>query len=107
MTRSLPMAAALILIVAAGIVHGRWTQRWSVSHAIEGGRCQGRSPADEAGRLARAKLELDRAQLTMAEIAGYVARRYEDRRGGDAVTILLVCGARGRSRCTPDIATRG
>lgn len=108
MTRSLPMAVALILIVTAGIVHGRWTQRWSVSHAIEEAVAKVDRLPMKLGDWQGQKLELDRAQLTMAEIAGYVARRYEDRRGGDAVTILLVCGAPGPiSVHTPDICYSG
>ncbi|SIO61448.1 Protein of unknown function [Singulisphaera sp. GP187] len=104
MLRLLPMTIALVMVVSAGIVHGQWTQRWTVSHAIE----------DAAARLERLPLvlgdwqgetlELNREQVVLAGIAGYVARRYEESLSKDAVTILLVCGSPGPiSVHTPDV----
>ncbi|SIN67712.1 Protein of unknown function [Singulisphaera sp. GP187] len=108
MLRSLPMVAALILVIAAGIVHGRWTQRWTVSHAIEEAAAKIDRLPTTLGDWQGEAFELDRKQLELAEIAGYVARRYTDRIQGDVVTILLVCGAPGPiSVHTPDICYSG
>jgi hypothetical protein len=108
MRRTLPMATALVLVIAAGLVHGQWTRRWGRSDAVE----------SAAARLERIPLTLgdwhaqsetlSRRQLEVAEIAGYVARRYENRAGKGAVTILLVCGRPGPiSVHTPDICYAG
>ena len=35
MARILPLITALIVVVAAGFVHGRWTQRWEKSPELE------------------------------------------------------------------------
>ncbi|WP_237722551.1 exosortase-associated EpsI family protein [Singulisphaera acidiphila] len=102
------MTIALALVISAGVVHGRWTHRWTVSHAIE----------DAAARLDRVPLtlgdwqgepmELDRKQLALGEIAGYIARRYVNRLNQDTVTVLLVCGSPGPiSVHTPDVCYVG
>ncbi|AGA29603.1 exosortase-associated EpsI family protein [Singulisphaera acidiphila] len=108
MLRNLPIVAALSLVIAAGIVHGRWTHRWTVSHAIEDAAARIDRLPMTLGDWQGQAMKLDREQLALAEIAGYVARRYEDRLHGDAVTILLVCGAPGPiSVHTPDICYSG
>ena len=102
------MTIALTLVVTAGIVHGRWTQRWTVSHAVEDAVARVSRVPMTLGDWRGKAFELDREQLAVGEIAGYVARRYEDRLNGDAVTILLVCGAPGPiSVHTPDICYSG
>jgi hypothetical protein len=108
MPRALPLAIALALIIAAGLVHGQWTQRWTTSHAVETAVARlGRVPMNFGDWRGRS-LEMDREQLAMAEIDGYVARRYVDRHGAAAVTILLVCGRPGPiSVHTPDICYAG
>lgn len=106
--QALPLTLAFGLVIAAGIVHGRWTHRWTVSHAVEDAVAKvNRLPMTLADWRGQA-LELDREQLALGEIAGYVARRYEDRIHGGVVTILLVCGAPGPiSVHTPDICYSG
>jgi hypothetical protein len=99
---------ALALVIAAGLVHGQWTQRWTASSAIETAAVRlGRVPmtiSDWRGR----SLEMNREQLAMAEIAGHVARCYEDRLGRTAVTVLLVCGRPGPIAAhTPEICYPG
>jgi hypothetical protein len=102
------MMIALALVIAAGLVHGRWTQRWSASRAVEDAVARlGQVPTNVGawqGRL----LEMDREQLARANIAGHVARRYGRRDGTAAVTILLVCGLPGPIAVhTPDICYAG
>jgi len=109
MTRALPGATALILVIAAGLVNGHWTRRWSTSHAVESAVARlGRVPMSLGDWRGRSLAKIGREQLAMAEIDGYVARRYEDRRGEAAVTILLVCGRPGPiSVHTPDVCYAG
>jgi hypothetical protein len=99
---------ALALVIAAGLVHGQWTQRWSVSHAVENAVARLERVPMTLGDWKGRSLTMDREQLAMAEIAGYVARRYERSGGGTAVTVLLVCGRPGPiSVHTPDICYSG
>jgi hypothetical protein len=108
MPRAFSFVIALALVIAAGLVHGQWTQRWTTSSVVETAAARlGRVPmtiGDWRGR----SLELNREQLFMAEIAGHVARCYENRLGRTAVTILLVCGRPGPIAVhTPDICYAG
>ncbi|WP_406695894.1 exosortase-associated EpsI family protein [Singulisphaera sp. Ch08] len=108
MLRLLPTTLALALVISAGIVHGRWTQRWAVSHTIEDAAARLRRLPMTLGDWQGMPMELDRKQVELAEIAGYVVRRYEDRVNKDVVTILLVCGSPGPiSVHTPDICYAG
>jgi hypothetical protein len=108
MVRTLPILAAAVVLVSTGLVHGVWTDRWKKSGALE----------RAVARLDRVPLvigdwqgqpdELDRDQLEAAEIAGHLLRRYENKRTGDKVTVLVVCGRPGPiSVHSPDICYRG
>jgi len=99
---------ALVLVIAAGLVHGRWTNRWTTSAAVVKAVGKlGRLPMILGDWQARS-LEMNREQLALAEIAGCIARRYENRQNKAAVTVLLVCGHPGAiSVHTPDICYTG
>jgi hypothetical protein len=83
---------ASVLLVASGVVHGLWTDRWG-------------APPDVRGAAADLeKLPLDfgpwkgsdvKAGPTVAGVAGCVQRRYEHRQTGMVVTVALVCGRPG------------
>jgi hypothetical protein len=108
MHRALPIVTALALVLAAGLVHGRWTRRWAGSGEVEAAVAGLRQVPLTLGGWQGRPFELDREQLVMAEIDGYVARRYEDPRGGSSVTVLLVCGRPGPiSVHTPDVCYDG
>jgi Protein of unknown function (DUF3485) len=106
MTRLLPIATAVVVLIAGGVVHGLWTDRWAVQ-------------PDAAAAAAR----MDALPLTIGDwegealpvstrelqgLAGYVARRYVNRGTGDAVTLALMCGRpRVVSIHTPDVCYAG
>jgi hypothetical protein len=108
MFRALPLAIALTLVIAAGLVHGRWTQRWSPSRAVEDAVVRLEGVPMILGDWQGRPLQLDREELAVAGIAGSVARRYENHRVNAAVSVLLVCGRPGSiSVHTPDICYAG
>ncbi|MCC6420729.1 MAG: exosortase-associated EpsI family protein [Gemmataceae bacterium] len=102
MTRLLPVAAAVVVLLFSGLVHGVWTDRWA-----------------ELEDLHAAVARLDRLPLNLGEwqgeevpmknrqssgLAGCLARRYVHRPTGKAVTIFLGCGRPGPvSIHTPDV----
>jgi hypothetical protein len=108
MLRTLPVLIAVPLVIAAGYVHGRWTNRWSPNRAVEAAVARlSRVPAEIGGWRGR-DLELDRKTMAVAEIDGYVMRRYEDPRTGAAVSALLVCGRPGPIAAhTPEVCYGG
>jgi hypothetical protein len=109
MPRALPIVAALVLVIAGGLVRVRWAVRGSEPGAVAAAVARlDRIPevlGDWRGRPARA---LQRRVLEEAEIAGYVSRLYEHRRSGAALSLLVVCGRPGPiSVHTPDICYSG
>jgi hypothetical protein len=93
--------AATVLIVATGIVHGFWTDRWAA--AVE--------PKQAAERLAQLPMtigEWDGADPeiqgeSVPGVVGSLQRRYTHRVTGATVILALVCGRPGPvSIHTPD-----
>jgi hypothetical protein len=108
MTRTLLAILALLVLVASGVVHGLWTDRWRTTG----------EPAAWAARLADVPrtfgdwegqdLTLDDNSLEVAEVTGYLARDYVHRRTGARVQVVIVCGRPGPiSVHTPDVCLRG
>ena len=96
MLRILPLFCAAALLAGSGVVHRVWTGAWSGSD---------NEPAAFAKRLANvpmtfgpwqgSDLEIDQAQLTVAEAVGYVSRKYIQPDSGAEVTVLILCGRPG------------
>lgn len=108
MPRKFPLVAAVALLLLSGAAAGLWTNRWGLST----------STAEASQRLASVPLDLDGwethemtlsdAELRQAEVAGYVYRRYVNRRSGAVVSALVLCGRPGPlSVHTPDICYTG
>jgi hypothetical protein len=102
MTRILPIAATLAVLIAGGVVHGLWTDRWVPKP----------DPAAAATRFDNLPLTigdwegeaLQVSRRDLQGLSGYLARRYVNRDSGDAVTLALMCGRpRFVSIHTPDV----
>lgn len=100
--RYFPPLTAIVLGICCGIVHGFWTDRWTVSHA----------PAEAAARMAQLPLEAgdwQAQELPVSDreteaISGRLYRRYLNRLSGSVVTVALVTGLPGPvSIHTPDV----
>jgi hypothetical protein len=106
--RWLPALIGLAFIVAAGVSQGVLAGRWSRSRAIEDGAASlGRAPA-VIGDWEGADVPVDRRAMEMAEAAGYLMRRYKDRRTGRAADVLVVCGRPGPIAVhTPEVCYGG
>ncbi len=99
--------AALAIIVSAGIVQGRWTGRWSGSDDLKRRAAEISRVPINFGDWKGQDLPLDRRTQEGAGIAGYVMRRYVNRRG-EALTALLVCGPPGPIAAhTPEVCYPG
>jgi len=94
MLRVLAQALAFLLLAVSGVVHGLWTGRWGPSAALEAAaRCD--RVAMTLGDWEGQATVLPPRHLAVAEIAGYVSRRYVNRGTGQTVSVLLVCGRPG------------
>jgi hypothetical protein len=99
--------AALAIIVSAGITQGRWTGRWSASDDLKRRAEEIARVPVNVGDWKGQDLPLDRRTQEAAGIAGYVMRRYVNRRG-EGVTALLVCGRPGPIAAhTPEVCYPG
>ncbi len=94
LTRYLPVGAALVLIVAAAIVQGTWTERWGEFPEL----------ALYASQLKNVRLQIgdwtgedqedsdtDRKVLELAGAVGSLSRTYRNERN-EQVSIFIVCG---------------
>jgi hypothetical protein len=100
--------AAFALLVGAGLVHGRLTDRWGISGALAEAVARldrvPRSIGDWEGR----DVAMDRRQIDRAGIQGFLSRSYRNVRDGREATVLLVCGRPGQIAVhTPDVCYRG
>lgn len=93
--RFLACVAAIAIIVSAGVFHGDRSGRWGASAELARAVDRLEGVPLEVGSWRGESFELDAQQIEIGEIAGYVARRYEDRNRGAAVTVLLLCGRPG------------
>ena len=84
---------AVVLVIASGLVHGYWTERWSVSESVQNGASSvDRIPmkiGDWEGTPIKRKTQ------EQPGIARQVFRRYRNRRTGDEVSIAMICGRSG------------
>lgn len=108
MPRALPFLTAIALVVASGLVSGLRAQRWRVSEELRASVARlGRVPRN-AGAWKGQACAMDQRALDAGEISGYLARRYVNRRSGEAVSVLLVCGLPGPIAVhTPDVCFPG
>jgi Protein of unknown function (DUF3485) len=108
MIRLVMLLSAALLLAASGVSHRLWTGVWKVSN----------EPAESAARLADvptivgdwvgADTDVDKQQLDRAEAAGYLSRRYLQRRTGAEVSVFIICGRPGPIAVhTPDVCYGG
>lgn len=94
MKRWIATLTTCVLLLACGLVHGVWTERW----------VKGAAPEEAARRMEQLPLELGEWQGTASKVkpqqagdgvAGALQRHYVHRNGRTSITIFLVCGRPG------------
>jgi hypothetical protein len=108
-TRILFLLAACSLLLISGLVHGLWTDRWVVSRAVEDGVARLEnlplSVGDWRGAVREAPQE---EEIKGTVYADYRAYQFVNRRKGQVVNVLLVCGRPGPVAVhTPDVCLLG
>jgi hypothetical protein len=108
MLRFLPLAAAAACLVGSGLLCGLHTNRWGQPVHLQAAAGRLDAVASDLGDWQGAPFELDARQLQVAEVIGYLARRYVHRWNGNEITVLIVCGRPGPLAVhTPDVCFRG
>ena len=106
--RSIPYVLVLLILVTSGAITGIWTRRWETPPELAARNLASIGLVPETiGDWTGLSQQLDPRVMEIAEIDGYLMRRYVNDRG-DAVSVLLVCGRPGPiSVHTPDICYAG
>ncbi len=98
MRRHLPAAVMAALILTAGTIHGRWTNRWArateLQHAVDH---LGKLPLALGDWEGRENVldEKERSLYAASEAVVWVTRRYVHRVTGEALSLLVLCGPPG------------
>jgi hypothetical protein len=98
MKRYLPVAVMAALILTAGTIHGRWTNRWARSTELQ-------YAVDHLGKLpltlgdweGRENVldEKERNLYAASQAVAWVTRRYVHRVTGESLSLLVLCGPPG------------
>jgi len=102
MLRYLPPTIGIVALVACGVLHGLWTDRWAHAADVSGSASKLQSLPLSVGDWRGEDLDGDTRGL--GPIAGFLQRRYVNDRTGAVVTIALVSGRPGPVCIhTPDV----
>ena len=111
MRRHLPAAVMAALILTAGTIHGRWTNRWArateLQYAVDH---LGKLPLTLGDWEGRDNVLDEREQKVYAssEAVIWLTRRYVHRATGEALSLLVLCGPPGpTSAHTPEACYGG
>jgi len=96
MSKFFPALVGLVLLVACGVVHGLWTDRWDLSNEpkISADRLAG-VPKVLGDWTVKNEWPLPEQDQAIGKIVGYIDRLYVNQRTGQALTVLCVCGRPG------------
>jgi hypothetical protein len=99
----------LVLTIATGVVYGRLTLRWGTpADMVAAGKHLQTLPKEFGDWQMVAEEPLDQPVIEALQCAGYVTRRYVNRRDGDTVTLFIVVGPPGPiSVHTPEVCYSG
>lgn len=103
---------AIALILGAGYVHGTVTQRWQPSEHLSVAASRLKTLPTTVGDWDSKDIEMNKKHLQVAEVEGYVSRQYYNKKTGERLSFLLICGKPGPFQCihlmsvTKALATR-
>lgn len=92
MVRVLPILIGLTVLLAGGLVHGRWTDRWVQSEELTTAVERIESLPDDLGPWKGTSYPQDPAALAMAGAAGHYSRSFTDPVTGEQVLVILLVG---------------
>jgi hypothetical protein len=108
MTRLHATLTAFVLLLASGLLHGLYVERWHASEALEKAATRlERVPLVIGPWRARAEAS-DAEEFDQAGARGYWTRTYTHSRSKQSVLVILMCGRPGRMAVhTPQVCYRG
>lgn len=94
----------LVVLLSAGLVHGRLCHRWKGSDELATAASRLALLPKSIGDWSSADLVKDAQELAIAEAAGYLMRRYQHQPSGEEVIVLVLCGRPGPIAVHPPTA---
>jgi len=108
MLRFLPILAGFAVVTVSAIDYGRQTGRWHQEDNLSAIKARLEQLPSELGDWRSQSATLDARQMEVARIDGYLLRNYVNRKTGDELQMLLVCGQPGPIAAhTPDVCYAG
>jgi hypothetical protein len=95
MLRILPLIVGGAVLLVSGLVNGLMTSRWSVSEELHTASARLEALPMKLGDWEGQSYQMDERQLTVAEAAGHLSRRYTHRRTGAEISLLVLAGRGG------------
>jgi hypothetical protein len=100
--------APVTIIIAAGLVHGTWTNRLRPSPELTAQAARLQSIPVVIGEWTATEMALPARERAKAGAVSYIARTYTKPGRGGSVSVLLLCGLPGViSTHTPDVCYHG
>jgi hypothetical protein len=109
MVRPLPILVSVVVLVAAGVVHGIRTDRWVYSPELQQAVDRLENFPMKVGDWEAEKAEdVAPDQARVAQIAGYRSLKFTNRFSGEQVSLLLLCGRpAAMAKHTPEMCYQG
>lgn len=98
------VAAAVSLVLGAGLVHGEWTNRWRLSDDLAETARRMETLPMTLGDWTATSLQFSEKELRVAGATGSLLRRYRNAKTGAEASVMVLCGPPGNIvNHTPDV----
>jgi hypothetical protein len=92
----LPALVGVVVLLAAGVVHGLWNDRWQPSEALAEASARLDQLPTKFGAWTSEQVEQDAESLAQAGAVNHYSRLFLDPVTGEHVTLLILCGKPAR-----------
>jgi hypothetical protein len=108
MKHKLTIAVAVIVLVASGLVHGFWSERWHPSVALVEAEARVERVPMVVGDWKAETIDTDQGAFRQAGAQRFWTRSYVNTRKNTSILVILMCGRAGRMAVhTPEVCYRG
>lgn len=90
--RSIVLTAGLAVLLAGGVVHGVWTERWKATPYVEEAAARLAALPDDIGAWKGVETPLAEEDLALTGAVGHYNRTFTDPVTGEKVLVTILCG---------------
>src|SRR5947209_2940525 len=108
MNRFVALVTALVVVLASGLVHGLWAERWTPATSLQMAAARVEQVPLDIGDWKGVSADADPAAFAQAGARQYWARSYVNAKKNLSLLVILMCGRPGRMAAhTPEVCYRG